>query len=336
MPSADMVYQFNPDMLPDTCFNPGDLKYVVPGNECRLLDPRRTPLRVLEVKPASGFFIAEILDFEDKGGRWELPLECVDRCQFAQGSAEASRADVALYTDIILRLDQPLEIQADLSRRATSDASIASLRADIGAWLESESTFLRSGAPLDFSGQTGNPTLWTDLKRYMTEEDLWDVEEAFAEQYVRKYYFGELVKGHRIVLAELGIVSFEGKQVRDPELFGGSWSKQRRADHILHRLAFVRELFERLGHSSVVLYRGFSCQGQPKAARNDTFISATFRLEVAMSHFNDRDRASTGVLLRESVPIERLFMSFLETAQMNHIYKEAEAVLLHDSANKVF
>jgi hypothetical protein len=34
------VYQFNPDMLPDTCFHPGDLKYVVPGNEGRLLDPR--------------------------------------------------------------------------------------------------------------------------------------------------------------------------------------------------------------------------------------------------------------------------------------------------------
>lgn len=331
-----MVYQFNPDMLPDTCFHPGDLKYVVPGNEGRLLDPRRTPLRVLDVKRTSGFFVLEILDFEDKGARWELPLECVDRCQFAQGSTEASKADVALYTEIISRLDRPLEIPADPSRRATSDASIASLRENIGAWLESESTFLRSGAPLDFSGRTGNPVLWTDLERYMKAEGLWDVEETFAEQYVRSFTFGELVKGHRIVLAELGLVSFEGKQVRDTDLFGGSWSKQRRADHILHRLAFVRELFERLGHSSVVVYRGVSCQGQPEARGNASFVSATFSLEIAMSHFNDRDRASTGVLLRQSVPIERLFMSFLETAQMNLHYKEAEAVLLHDSANKVF
>jgi len=78
-----MVYQFNSDMLPDTYFHPGDLKYIVPGNEGRWLDPRRTPIRILEVKPASGFFIVEILDFEDKGARWEVQLESVDRCQFA-------------------------------------------------------------------------------------------------------------------------------------------------------------------------------------------------------------------------------------------------------------
>lgn len=331
-----MVYQFNPDMLPDTCFYPGDLKYVVPGNECRLLDSRRTPLRVIEVKRVSGFFVVEILDFEEKGGCWELPLESVNRCQFAQGSTEASNADVALYTETISRLDRSLEIPADLSHRATSEATIASLREDVGAWMENKSAFLASGALLDFSGQTGTPALWADLKRYMTEECLWEVEEAFAKQYVRNPHSGELVKGHRIVLAELGLISFEGKQVRDRDLFGGSWNKQRRANHILHRLAFVRELFTRLGHASVVLYRGLSCQGQPQIRGNSSFISATFSVEVATSHFKDCDRASTGILLRQLVPIERLFMSFLETAQMNQHYKESEAVLLHDGANRLF
>src|SRR5437870_2908466 len=97
-------------MQPDTCFHAGDLKYLVSGNEGRWLDPRRTPIRVLEVKPASGFFVVEILDFEDKGVRWEVPLESVDRCQFAQRSAEAGEAEVALYRKIISRLDRPLEI----------------------------------------------------------------------------------------------------------------------------------------------------------------------------------------------------------------------------------
>jgi len=170
-----MVYQFNSDMLPDTYFHPGDLKYIVPGNEGHWLDPRRTPIRILEVKPTSGFFIVEILDFEDKGARWEVPLECVDRCQFAEGSAEASEADIALCKEIISRLDRPLEIPADPSCRAASESTIASLRAEIRAWMESESTFFRSGSPLDLSAQTGNPALWTDLKRYMTEESLWDI-----------------------------------------------------------------------------------------------------------------------------------------------------------------
>jgi hypothetical protein len=331
-----MTYQFNPDMLPDTCFQPGELKLVVPGNEARLLDPRRTPLRVLEVKPTSGFFVVEILDFEDKGARWELPLEDVDHCQFAQGSSEATPAAVALYRETISRLDLPLEIPADLSHRSTSKTMISSIRERIRDWLESKSTFLKTGVPLDFSSKSGDSRLCSDLKSYMTEAGLWDIEESLAEQYVRNPNSGELIKGHRIVLAELGLVSFEGKQVRNPDLFSGSWSQKRRADHILHRLAFVRELFHRLGHSSVILYRGFSCQGQPQPRGNSSFLSATFSLEVALSHFNDRDRSSTGTLLRQSVPIERLFMSFLETAQMSRHFKESEAVLLQDSANTLF
>src|SRR5207237_2952548 len=119
-----MVYQFKSDMQPDMCFHPGDLKYLVPGNEGRWLDPRRTPILVIEVKPASGFFVVEILDFEDKGARWEVPLECIERCQFAEGSAVASEAEIALYKEIISRLDRPLEIPADPSRRAASEATI--------------------------------------------------------------------------------------------------------------------------------------------------------------------------------------------------------------------
>ena len=138
---ADMVYQFNPDMLPDTSFHPGNIRYIVPGNEGRLLDTRRTPLRVLDVKRTSGFFVVEILDFEDKGACWELPLERVDRCQFAQGSAEACKADVKLYTEIILRLDRPLIIPANPHHQAKSETSITSLRKDVGTWLENKSEY---------------------------------------------------------------------------------------------------------------------------------------------------------------------------------------------------
>src|SRR5262245_41182362 len=134
-----MTYQFNPDMLPDTCFQPGELKLVVPGNDARLLDPRRTPLRVIEVTPTPGFFVVEVMDVEDKGARWDLPLEDVDHCQFAQGSSEATPADVALYRETISRLDLPLEIPADHARRAPSETMISSLRVGVRDWLESKS-----------------------------------------------------------------------------------------------------------------------------------------------------------------------------------------------------
>jgi hypothetical protein len=55
-----------------------------------------------------------------------------------------------------------------------------------------------------------------------------------------------------------------------------------------------------------------------------------------MSHFNEREPATTGVLLRQSVPILRLFMTFLETAHMNRQFKEAEAVLLRSDEDVVF
>lgn len=330
-----MTYQFDPNRLPDTCFLAGDLKYLVPGNQGRWLDPRRTPLRVLDVRCSSGLFVVELLDFEDRGARWELPLERVERCQFARGSAEASAEDVALYAEIVARLDRPLAIPAAISCRAQSEATIASLRPGVDAWMDMESTFFASGRSVDLADRTGCAPLWVDLNRYMIAKGLGDIEEGFAEQYVRNPESGELVKGHRIVLAESGLAAFAGTQVRDPALFAGSWSKTRRADHILHRLAFVRALFHRLGHSSVVLYRGLSCHGSPEA-RGNSFVSATFSLDVAMGHFTNRDATTTGVLLRQPIPTARLFMTYLETAQMNRQYKEAEAVLIADPANAIF
>jgi hypothetical protein len=223
---------------------------------------------VLDIRRSSGFFVVELLDFEDKGARWELPLERVKRCQFARGSAEASIAEVELYSEIVARLNRPLAIPADPSCRAQAEATIASLRKEVGAWMDTESTFVASGARVAFTDRTGSALLWADLDRYMLANSLGDIEGAFAEQYVRNPESGELVNGHRIVLAELGLVSFAGTQVRDPELFAEPWS--------------------------------------------------------------------TGVLLRQPVPTARLFMTYLETAQMNRHYKEAEAVLLRDPANAIF
>src|SRR5918994_1258098 len=48
------------------------------------------------------------------------------------------------------------------------------------------------------------------------------------------------------------------------------------------------------------------------------------------------DRATTGVLLRQVVPVERLFMTYLETGAMNRHYKEAEAVLTFEPGTRLF
>ena len=71
------VYLDNPDMPPDSDFEPGEHCHLVGGNKARLLDPRRTPVSVIEVRLDTGTFVIRIDDFEDKGATWEIPFEGV-------------------------------------------------------------------------------------------------------------------------------------------------------------------------------------------------------------------------------------------------------------------
>jgi len=331
-----VTYQFDPAMQPDSEFVPGTLAHLVVGNEGRLLDPRRTPIRIVGLVPATGEFVVEILAFEDRGARWEVPYEEIDRYQFPRGSAEAVPSAVGEFEEAVRRFDEPLEIPADARERDRAEREILELRHAASEWLETRSRFLASGEPLEPRAREGIPALWADLRAFMEEHALWDVEDAIATQYVRNPHSGELVKGHRMVLAELGLAAFAGKKVRDPALFSGAWSRARRRKHILARLAFVRALFAKAGRPRVVLYRGLSWDGLPEPPRNGGLVSATFDLAVATSHFEGHGRMESGLLLRQAVPVERLFMSCLETVQMNEHYKEGEAVLFGDSGNQLF
>jgi hypothetical protein len=77
-----------------------------------------------------------------------------------------------------------------------------------------------------------------------------------------------------------------------------------------------------------MIYRGIGLQAGAEivADRGSALVSATFSRPVAESHF-DASRAPAAVLLRRQMPIERLFMTFLETPALCGRYLEAEAVL---------
>ena len=162
------------------------------------------------------------------------------------------------------------------------------------------------------------------------------MESAFAVRFVGNPYSGELVKGHCIAIAEMGLVPYEGKAVRDPGLFGGDWSRERRERHVLARLAFLFALFSLLARRRLVLFRGFSTEGTAEPPRNDTFVSATFCEDVARSHFEGGSERSTRALFRRPVPIRRIFMTYLETEAMNRSFREAEAVLLYEGGATPF
>jgi hypothetical protein len=124
--------------------------------------------------------------------------------------------------------------------------------------------------------------------------------------------------------------------VRDSALFDGAWCKHARGQHIAARLAFVEEMWSSLGCEAVTLYRGAAVDGPLPEAVHASFVSSTFSREVAEEHFEGGPTTRTAVLWRQSVPITRLFMTFVETREMNRRFREAEAVLLGDPANRAF
>jgi hypothetical protein len=186
------------------------------------------------------------------------------------------------------------------------------------------------------SGRLGDASVQRALHGYLAGRGLTDLEAGFAERYASNPSSGELVKGHEIVIARLGLVSYHGKVVRDPHLFADGWSEERRAEHVVARLGFVRAMLRAAGHERVWLYRGLTADGPLGVPPARTFISTTFHRAVAESIAGRGPATVVSVLIGQLVPVDRVFMTFIETADLNRVYHEAEAVLLADRHNRAF
>jgi hypothetical protein len=330
-----MVHEFDPHMLPDAAFRPGALEWLVPGNSGRLLDRRRTPIRVVRIDHETAQFVCRIEAFEDRGALWEVPFESVAYYQFARDAQPAPASAVEEMARRVVRFDRATEIPCDLERRAESLARLERMEAEAEAWWNAYSSFARGGGRLDPQTREGDPRLWADLEGYMEQHGLLDLESTFSARYVSNPESGDWVKAHRMVIAELGLVPYRGKVLRDPSAFQGAGARPAREAHVLRRLAFVRGMLERGGLGRPLLYRGMSCEGPLEAREPRTFVSATFSLEVATSLFGEPHHG-TGLLQRQEVPARRVFMTFFETRSMSQPFREAEAVLLEDEANLMF
>lgn len=323
-------------MAPDTDFVPGALSHLVPGNTGRMLDRRRTPVRVVALKPETGQWVCEVLAFEDQGARWEMPFESVTSYQFERGAALATKAAVRKFRAAVRRFNVPAEVPLNPRQRKPTERAIAKLRHEVAAWLRSESEFIAARGTLDPGSRRGSPSLARDLEAFMKTRGLDDLERGFAASMVSHPQAGEIAKGHALALAELGLAGYHGTIVRDPASLEPPWTLERRREHILARLAFVRETFSMLGLGPAVLYRAVSSEGrlEPRTAR--TFVSATFSFEVAMSLFGPAWEGRSARLERRTVPLERLFMTYFETAAMNRQFHEAEAILIEDPEHPLF
>jgi len=323
-----VIHQFDPAMAPDTDYVPGALAYLAPGNSGRMLDRRRTPVRVLEVRPGTGQWVCEVLAFEDQGARWVLPLESVTSYQFDRGAARASESAVRKLRAAVRKFNVPAQVPPNSRNRKPTERAIAKRRREVATWLGSKSEFIAAGGTADPGSRRGSPVLARDLEAFMTSCGLDDLERDFAATMVSHPGIGEMAKAHALALADLGLAGYTGTIVRDPMCLEPPWTMARRQEHI--------ETFATLGLGAPVLYRAVSTEGrlEPRAPR--TFLSATFSFEVAMSLFGPAWEGRNARLERQIVPVERLFMTYLETAAMNRQFHEAEAVLIEDPENPVF
>ena len=324
------LYEHDPDQRPDSEYEAGELRHLVAGNEGRMLDPRRTPVRILSVAVETGFFELRIEAFEDEGAVWLMPFEKVGNYQFATGSPTAGESELDAFRSAIDRFSQPLHVTADRSVLPHTNERIGQAREEAREWLRRHSRFFASGAALpDPETRMGSEDLMLDLEQFLGERNLAELDDRYATQFVSNPYSGEEIKGLRIVLAELGVAEFHGTVIRDERLFEGEGAKEERARYLITRLGFVRALFAELGRDHVLLFRGYflSDRGYPKEP--PTFLSASFHRGIAESLAGAAGGDSRPVMLAQATRVERIWMSYLETRAMNRQFREAEAVLLY-------
>jgi hypothetical protein len=330
----DPVYQSDPAAEPDTNFVAGELSLAAAGNRGRLLDARRTPLSLTAVDSQRCEIEVRIDAFEDQGARWRLPAWEITRLQLAQDSKRASPAAAAELHRAVERFNRPLVLEADAAAASHTRRRVAEQRARIRPELA------RDDVRVDFQAcvqcRQGHPRLYEELARYLAAQDLLDVDRRFCERMVSNPGSGELIKGHAIVLAELGLCRFEGTVVRDPRLFEEPWSRHRRADHLIARMAFAQELWASGVGQPLTLYRAAAADGALSSNRPASLVSCTFSEQVADAHFAGGATIRSAVKWRQAVDPARLLMTFLETAALNDRFKEAEAVLIGDPSNPAF
>ena len=329
-------FQSDPMRLPDAEFEAGELRHLCVGNTGRLMDFRRTPVRVTALSHSTGLATIEITQFEDQGAFWDLPYEDVTSYQFVRGCATAPEGELEKMRAAIARFDVMTTISCDAAKRASTLLAITEARAHATVWLKEHSRFLRSGRALPEGKPEGDAFLFADVAEYMRMSGLHDLEAHLPRRYVSNMN-NETVKVLRMAVARMGLAPYQGKVIRDPAQADAEFSLERRARYVVARMGFLQALLEQCGREKVVLYRMESRQGLLRSRRGGTaLVSASFRMDIVQEMSGWADPLRTVAIYRQAVPVDRLLMTYLETEAMNHPYREAEALLLAEPDNVMF
>lgn len=331
------IHKSNKNARPDSDYLSGEIKFIVKGNECRLLDGRRTPGVIEDYFKESGQFRWRITDFEDAGSYWDVPAENIQSYQVLIGSEELDFQTVQEIEATVKAFDQELHIDVSDEARVTTEREINVVQEAIEKWMRQHSTWMKQGHVLDLDSETGNRLLMDDLKRYMADAQLIELETEMAKQFVLNPY-SEWMKRMTITLAEMGVVAYKGKVPRGELRDQCDASQENRRTYLIHRMAFVRAFFSLNQIKEVQLYRGMTTEGEWRDFHDKSLTSWTFNPKVALS-FCDLDKQNVyknGYILKRMIPVEALFMTYLETEEMNQQYLESEAVLFFNREKGIY
>ncbi len=319
----------------DDNFDNGTLAHIVVGNEGRALDGRRTPGFIEYYDKESAMFIWRITAFEDAGSCWEIPAEQINCYQFRKGSPLLSQEEVSCISERCQELNKLLCIPKSDSARAATEKAIVEQEKIACAWILRHSAFYHKDKQFDFDAKEGIELLFCDLESYMQESGLYEQEKETAEQYLLNPYSGEWIKGMKIVMAEMGLIEYNGTYTRKKETFMGNGSKQKRIDYVIARTAFVRSIFKLKGITEIPLYRGMSSEIDFYETPQ-TLISTTLSAATAMdfADIKQLSKSRSAYIVKFTCPVDKLFMTFFETRQFSERYKEQEAVIFYDNQIK--
>jgi len=321
------LHQNNENKQSDDMFVEGDYSYLVVNNECRLLDGRRTPGYIECIDLDSAMFTWRITDYEDQGNCWFIPFSEVFRYQFKIESVTLSDDDAMDFEKADQSYVGQLEIIASEENRLNSEMQIEVQKKAALEWL----SFNKNSGVFEevkLGANSHVEKIAALFQEYMKSNELDEMERLTAEDVVLNPNSGEWIKGMIITLAEMGLLNCYVPKIRTKDIFTGLGTKENRRNYLLHRLAFVRAMFEELSKEDVILYRGMASEGKWMNKKR-SLLNMTFSKEVAEAFASfDLEMYKTSYIMRTEISVKDLLMTYLETAQMNERYQEQEAVVL--------
>lgn len=312
----------------DSEFKDGALQWLKEGNLCRLLDGRRTTGYIETIFEQSAMFRWRITQFEDKGKYWDLPFNAVNSFQFELQVEPIPPEKVAHYEALEASFSKVLHIIRTLNHYEETQKELALFEHEAMAYIQKQTGEI-SG--FDLEHFTVNETLFDVFESYMASHDLIKEELRTQMLLVLNPDSGEWMKGLKIVLAEMGLTSYKGMIPRTADIFEGRNSKENRKKYLLHRLAFLRACYRYFGHEEVPLFRGMATESEYTRVER-SLVSCTFDCKVAQSFsgFEPVCPYRNGYVVKMTVPVDQLFMTYNETRAMSQQYKEAEAVIFYN------